>query len=306
MDSYSFIVNPAAGKGGGRRVVKVLKGWLRRQKLDHELSITEAPGHATEIAKKSTADVVVAVGGDGTVNEVANGLVGTSKALGILPTGSGNDLVRSIGISRNLEQAFSTLLKGTRWVIDTGTVKCSGESLSGHKASNVEPRTFLNGVGVGFDAVVAERTRHIQHFSGTTLYLIALFQAIWQYRCPQFTMQIDSSTISSKKFLIAIGNGKCVGGGFYLTPNARIDDGLLDIFVVDDLPVSRILALIPKVLQAKPVNAKGVSLMRASTVSISAPTRFFVHADGEIVGNGVQNVHVAIVKRSLNVIAEKL
>jgi diacylglycerol kinase (ATP) len=302
MDSYAFIINPAAGKGAGRKVVTSLKEWLSRVKLDHELSLTEGPGHATEIAQNSKAHVVVAVGGDGTVNEVANGLIGTGKTMGIMPTGSGNDLVRSIGISRNLERAFQTLLNGTRRVIDTGTVECP-PAIANHPG-NSKARHFVNGVGVGFDAAVAERTRHIKYVSGTPLYLIALFQTLWRYKSPQFTVQIDSSTTSSKKFLIAIGNGKCVGGGFYLTPDAVIDDGFLDVCFVDDLPIFSIIGLIPQIMRAKHRAARGITLLRARSISISSGTDFFVHADGEIVGNNVQSVRVAIDKESLRVITD--
>lgn len=304
MDSYAFIINPAAGKGAGRRVVATLKAWLSRVKLDHELSLTEGPGHATEIAHNSRAHVVVAVGGDGTVNEVANGLIGTGKTMGIMPTGSGNDLVRSIGISRNLERAFQTLLNGTRRIIDTGTVECPPANATSNHPGNSKPRHFVNGVGVGFDAAVAERTHHIKYVTGTALYLVALFQTLWRYKSPQFTIQIDSSTTSSKKFLIAIGNGKCVGGGFYLTPDAVIDDGFLDICCVDDLPILNIIGLIPEIMRAKHHDKRGITLLRGRSISISSPTEFFVHADGEMVGNNVQHVRVAIDKESLLVITD--
>ncbi len=302
VTQYIFIVNPKAGRGAGRRVVPSLERALKRLRLDYILAVTEGPGHAREIANSSKGQVVVAVGGDGTANEVANGLLGTGKIMGIIPTGSGNDLVRSLGIPRDLGKALQVLERGTLQTIDIGRVECAVTGAVAAQSGNSTDRYFVNAVGVGFDAAVAERTRHLKYVSGTALYLIALFQTLWKYRPPEFTMRTESAMASARKFLIAVGNGKCVGGGFYLTPDAEMDDGHFDTCTVDALSIPSIIRLIPKVLTANHRNSKGISLSTAREIMISSSDRFYVHADGELVGENVNEVRISLIKKGLQVI----
>jgi YegS/Rv2252/BmrU family lipid kinase len=301
VSKYYFIVNPAAGRGAGKRAIARVERLLEGSTLHRELVVTERQGHATVLAKQADADVIVSVGGDGTNNEIANALVGSSKAMGILPTGSGNDLIKSLGIPVDLQRAFNVLLHGRRRTIDVATVACYpiGSSLN---AAAEGCRYFVNGIGVGLDAAVAERTTHIQHLSGTLLYFVALLQALRRFKPPVIGIKHDGDFTSSRRFLVAVGNGRCAGGGFYLTPDAELDDGLLDVCVVDNVPLRNIIKLIPKVMTANHRNSNGISMFTSKIISIHSDQPLFVHADGEIVGRDVTRVEVAVQPGSLDVL----
>ncbi len=301
MSKYTFIVNPAAGKGKVRKVLVALSRQLKRRAVPHILTITESAGQATELSKNSTSDVVVAVGGDGTVNEVANGLMGSDKVLGIIPSGSGNDLVKSLGISRKFDGALDALLAERTKRIDAATVECKRHSANAPDVSFTR-RFFVNGVGIGFDAAVANRTNEMKFLSGIAVYVLAVFQTLGKYKAPLFEMTFDGVESKARKLLIAIGNGTCAGGGFYLTPRAKVDDGLLDICLLDDFAIPSIMMIMPKVMRGAHESSRGVKMQRARRISINAEDPFFVHADGEIVGRDVNSVEIAVVPDALNVI----
>jgi diacylglycerol kinase (ATP) len=302
VNRFTFIVNPVSGKGTGERAVKLLHREIRSKIATYELVLTEREGHATEIARDAPMGAVIAVGGDGTVNEVANGIVGTGKFLGIIPTGSGNDLTKSLNIPSKLSDAIDVLLKRNTSVIDVGTIRCSRQPGIRESAGNSGVRYFVNGAGIGLDAAVAEKTRHIRYLSGTTLYIAAVLRTLGKYRAHAFEISVDSVSKASKQLLIAIGNGTCAGGAFYLTPDAKLDDGILDLCYIGDMPIHRILRLMPLVMKGKHINSEGVSFEKGREISICSDTPFFVHADGEIVGREVNKVDIGILNRKLDVI----
>ena len=298
MSDYTFIVNPKAGRGASLRSVEPLERELRGHRLDYELIVTQKEGDATRIARDAASQIVVAVGGDGTVNEIVNGLIGTRKTLGVIPAGSGNDLTKSIGVPTNLVQAVQTLLRKRIRLVDIGTVTCSrGEGVGNHQG-----RYFVNGVGAGFDAAVAEKTRHIKHISGTLLYLVAVFRTLGSYEAPRFDVTVDGFHRAGKHLLIAVGNGRCAGGGFYLTPNAKVDDGQLDICLMDDMSVPKILQVMPRVMRGNHLGFKGVTFQVGRKISIGSEQKFFVHADGEMVGRRVNNVEIGLLEKAMSVI----
>ena len=302
MKQFTFIVNPAAGKGAGTRVFSSLLGELERRAASYEIVETTGPGHATEAARTASTSVVVSVGGDGTINEIANGITGSTKSLGIIPAGSGNDFIKSIGVPRRPLQALQTLLQGVTRQVDIGTVRCTPAKDGG---GNFPPRLFVNGVGVGFDAAVAARTREIPFLSGTALYVVAVLQTLGKYAPPNFKIQFDASSRDVRGLLIAVGNGQCAGGGFYLTPDAKVDDGLLDICSVDDKNIFQILSLMPRVMRGKHHNVPGVKFFREKRLTISADEPFYVHADGEIVGVNVRRVEIGMHSSRLSVISQR-
>jgi YegS/Rv2252/BmrU family lipid kinase len=302
MKKFTFIVNPVAGKGSGTKVFHSLQAELERRGIGYELVETTAPGHATEAGRAAVTPIVVSVGGDGTINEIANGITGSRKSLGIIPAGSGNDFIKSVGVPRKPLQALQTLLGGVTRPVDIGTVRCTPGRDGG---GNFEPRLFVNGVGVGFDAAVAARTREIPFLSGTALYVVAVLQTLGKYAPPDFRIEFDGSSRHVRGLLIAVGNGVCAGGGFYLTPEARVDDGLLDICSVDDKNIFQILSLMPRVMRGKHQNVPGVKFFKQKQLTISADETFYVHADGEIVGANVRRVEIGLHNSQLDVVSER-
>jgi len=300
MNRFTFIVNPEAGRGDGRRVFASLRGELESRGISYDSVMTTGPGHATEAARGASTPVTVGVGGDGTLNEIANGMAGSARALGIIPAGSGNDFIKSVGVPRRPVDALHVLLAGNVRRVDVGSVRCTQEKEGG---GNSAPRLFVNGVGAGFDAAVAARTKEIPLLGGTLLYLAAVFQTLGRYTAPAFRMEGEHARRDAPALLIAVGNGRCAGGGFYLTPDASVDDGLLDICAVDDKNVLEILKLMPRVMRGKHHDIPGVKFFRDTNFVITADTPFYVHADGEIVGVNVRRVELGLVKGNLNVIA---
>jgi YegS/Rv2252/BmrU family lipid kinase len=301
VNTYCFIVNPAAGKGKAAKAVATLKQEIYRRSLSAEICLTERRGHARLLAERTQSPVVVAVGGDGTVNEIVNGITGTEKTLGIIPAGSGNDLVKSLDIPTDLSAALDAVQSSRGRLIDAAVVRCSSQEPE-VVAGNSDRRYFVNGVGIGFDAAVAERTMSIKYLSGFALYLSAVFQTLGTYTAPNFRIWLDGEVTEGKHLLIAIGNGRCAGGGFYLTPNAAIDDGSLDVCLIEDRSVPSILRLMPRVMKGKHHESWGVRLTRAENIRVEADEPFYVHADGEVVGREVNNVEVSIHKQVLKVI----
>lgn len=298
---YTFIMNPMAGKGSGLRADEELEGLLRGSGLSYTVVYTEGAGDATLLARRSKSRVVVAVGGDGTINEVVNGIAGSERVMGIIPTGSGNDLVKSLGIPHAIGKALQVLKAGHVRTMDIGKVQTG--TLQNGSISYAPWRLFANGVGIGFDAAVARRVSEITYLRGTLLYLAAVLQIVGRYRSPEFSVQLDGKSWTGRELLMAVGNGRCAGGGFYLTPEATVADGLLDLTVVAHAPVWKILGLIPGVMGGKKVKRDFVRYMQGKELEATSSQRFNVHADGEIVGREVHGVRVGIEPGVLNVVS---
>jgi len=300
MSEFTCILNPCAGRGAAAKLFAPLQRLLNEQKVQHEFVMTTRQGEASDIARQATGPYVVAVGGDGTVNEVANGLIGSEKVLGVIPAGSGNDFVKMTGVTTKLHQALEKLLNRKTKRFDAGTVECSTTGAEGDVSAS--KRFFVNGVGIGFDAAVAARTQEMKHLRGTLLYIVAVLQTLGKYKSPNYTIRTDAGETTSKNLLIAIGNGTCAGGGFYLTPRAKIDDGLLDFCTIREIGIGRILQLMPLAMRGKHLSAKEVIYLSSKQIDVSADSGFFVHADGEIVGRNVRSVKVNVVSSALSVV----
>jgi YegS/Rv2252/BmrU family lipid kinase len=297
VPEYTFVINPVAGQGSAAKMQDFLERMLRRRGVSHEIQLTRGPGDATIIARGSTARVVIAVGGDGTINEVANGVVGSEKWIGVIPAGSGNDFIKSVEIPRNPGEALERLLNGSHRRIDVAFIACSGSS----SGTDAPGRFFVNGVGIGFDAAVAVKTKQIRFLTGVPLYLAAVFKVLGGYQSPDFKIFSDDQSISGRRLLIAVGNGACAGGGFYLTPDAVVSDGLLDVCLIDDIPVRTILKLLPTVLWGGHKKAPQAKFIRTRKIKAESSDKFYVHADGEIVGDRVSSVTIELFPEKLTV-----
>jgi diacylglycerol kinase (ATP) len=303
MEPITFILNPTAGKGKAERVWLRAKELLQMKEQPYELLRTSRRGEASSMAAGVRTARVVAIGGDGTIQEVANGVIGTDRALGILPAGSGNDLIKSLEIPQSTEAAVDIILTGRQRYVDVGRVRCSSEQNPDDSDGGFAERYFVNGVGVGFDAAVAARTQEIPWLTGTPLYLAAVFQTLGKYEAPLFSVTLDDQVFDSRNLLFAIGNGRCAGGGFFLTPEAAVDDGLLDVCSIKAASVRRILTLMPKALSGKHGEADEVNFYRTRSLRLSSPSAFYVHADGEVVARSARSVLVSVIPGGMRVLA---
>ncbi|MFQ5886821.1 MAG: diacylglycerol/lipid kinase family protein, partial [Anaerolineae bacterium] len=289
-----LIANPIAGRGRGREALPAAEEALRRQGLQFSTEVTSRPLEAMEIARRAAeegCELVVALGGDGTSHEVANGLLSSGNsevALGMIPIGNGNDFVESLDLPvTDLAAAVHRLRQGKVRVIDVG---------------RVNDRYFINNAGTGFDARVAIEALKIPFFRGFLLYFLAIFRTLPSYEIPTITANLDDQVVSMPMTLIVATNGRQYGGGFLITPDAKMDDGLLDICYARGLGRLGILRLLPEVMRGTHVDKEPVTMAKAKRVILDSPDPLPVHADGEIIYTDAHHLEIEIIPRRLRVI----
>jgi YegS/Rv2252/BmrU family lipid kinase len=285
----AFIVNPIAGRGRGGRIARRLPELLARRGIEGEILTSTRPREASELARRAarTHALVVAVGGDGTANEVLQGIAGTETVLGLVPVGSGNDLALALGIPSDLEEALDAIAAGRVIRIDLG---------------RFDDGWFANSLGLGFEAQVTVESRKIRRLRGFAIYLWAVVKALRALRCPELTVRADDRVLEGRRLLVCVGNGPRVGGGFYLTPEAQNTDGLFDVCLVDAMGRCAVLRTLPRALRGNHLGHPKVTLLRARRLEFSSPEGFPFHVDGEVVDERRRTLRVEIVPRALRVI----
>jgi len=279
------IVNPVAGAYSTRRKWPLISKLLERIGLSFDFEYTQGVGHAIELARAAASDgyrYLVAVGGDGTVNEVANGILrstaANNTALGIVSTGTGSDFVRSVGIPRRYPDACSCLTSQRRLSIDVGVVEyqSGGQTLR---------RFFVNTAGVGFDAAVVEKTERLpKYFGGTIPYLAGLVRTLFGYKNKPIVAEVGDEVVSGRMLDVVVANGGYFGGGMHVAPQAELGDSLLDVVIIGDMGKFELLKALPTVYKGTHVNHPKVSMKKASRIAITSPEPMLVYADGELLG----------------------
>lgn len=303
---YKIIVNPISGRGAGELAVPFIQQTLPGYGLDFDLARTERPWHAAELARQAALegyDVVVAVGGDGTANEVLNGLMQAkaehsaagSAVMGILSVGRGNDFAFGAGAPADLAAGCQALAQGQERCIDVGRV-VGGLYPQG--------RYFGNGVGIGFDAVVGFVALKIKRLQGLLLYLVAALQTIFlYYRAPLVRIEYDGQSFTQRSLMISVMNGRRMGGGFMMAPQARTDDGLFDLCIAAQVHRARILALIPRFVLGNQAAHKAVRTGRTRRIVVTAVEGALpAHADGETLCTEGQSLSMELLPQQINVI----
>lgn len=263
-----FIVNPKAGTNLQKHIRKSVDQHLDHRRFIYGIWHTEKAGHAAELARKAREEgyeIVVAVGGDGSINEVASELMHTDVALGIIPAGSGNGLAMHLGYGRDIDQAVRKLNTATIKSIDCGL-------LNG--------RPFINLAGIGFDGLVAKRMKGSQ-WRGFLPYFLRSVEAGLTYTAHQCTIETEDRTITGKCFVITVANGPMYGYNFQIAPDARLDDGLFSVVLFRDVPRWQYFAAIPSSLKGNIYDAGFVEHFAARRVKITSEGLNFVHIDGE-------------------------
>jgi diacylglycerol kinase (ATP) len=284
--STLMIVNPASGAGRtGRR----WPGWearLRAEGGKFDVEFTQEPGHASQLAKQAALDgyqTVVAVGGDGTLNETLNGLIENDQAvadvqLGLLPVGTGSDFARSINVPRHPLQAALHLLRAQPKLVDVGRIDCK----RGHEKVT---RYFINVAGLGFDGEVADRVNRAgRKGAGTLPYLSTLLVSLGTYHNKQVTITLDDRTFEGWMNSVVVCNARYFGGGMFIEPNARLDDGQLDVVILGDFNRLEVIANLPKIYRGTHLTHPKVSELRIRSMQVEAKERMFLQAEGELIG----------------------
>jgi YegS/Rv2252/BmrU family lipid kinase len=306
MRRHKIIANPSAGGGAAARAIPRLERLLTRCGLNLDIVCTAQPWHAAELAREAALDgydVVVAAGGDGTANEVLNGLMeakqtGTqAPALGVLSIGRGNDFAHGVGVPKDLEQACRVLVDGHRRVIDVGRV-VGGISPQG--------RYFGNCVGVGFDAIGTIEAAKLPRLGGFVSYFIAVLKTIFlYYRAPVSTVEYDGRTLTQPSLMISIMNGQRLGGGFMMAPDAEPDDGLFDLCIAHEVSRARMFSLIPDFLRGTQATQEPITTGRAAQVSITVVEGALpAQSDGEILCIDGQHLEIELLPLQIDVICQ--
>ena len=294
----TFILNPAAGRGKAKHIHAALKKELERSSLNYTFHLSTGPGDATTLASiaSATSSIVVAIGGDGTVNEVASGLVGTSAAMAVMSEGSGNDFGRIVNAPIHPKELLKLVMEPTIKKFDSGTIRLT------HGDGAVNERAFFNSIGLGFDAAVAKKVSSIKWLRGIPLYLSALLHTLAGYKPHLLSVTNNNETWQKNYFLLCIGNGKWEGGGFMLTPNARPDSGYFEVCGVTGDNILKVLPVLPSVMSGKHLGKKYIESFNTQSLIVESTSGFPVHGDGEIFGMNVKRVEISINPLSLSVV----
>lgn len=286
-----LIVNLMAAHGTMAKRWARVQEILRAENFEYDFALTERRGHATELARAALdagCESLVAVGGDGTLNEVVNGMIAEggkainpSAMLGVITSGTGADFVRTAGLPRDPLAAARHLAHATESrVIDIGEIVYRVDGQKVH-------RYFANVVGMGFDGEVIERTeRGGKRAGGTIPYLTTLVTTIFSYQNKDVTLRIDDKTVQGRMNSVIACNGRYFGGGMRVGPNATLDDGKLDVIVLGDFSVVEVLLNTPKIYNGTHLTHPKVSEYRGTTITVESKQRMLIEADGELIGEG--------------------
>jgi YegS/Rv2252/BmrU family lipid kinase len=286
-----LIVNPVAANGNMGKRFPQIEETLRAEHFEFDAAFTERRGHATEIARAALdagCDLIVAVGGDGTLHEVVNGMFGEggkainpNAILGVITTGTGGDFVRTVGLPRGMLAAAQHLARATTTrTIDIGEVT--------YRAGGKEARCyFANVTGMGFDAEVIEETeRGGKRGGGTIPYYTALLKTVSRYRNKDVTLQIDNQPLHGKMNSVVVCNGKYFGGGMCVGPNASLDDARFDVIIIGDFGTVELVLNTPRLYNGTILEHPKVSEHRAQAVAVESKQRMLIESDGELIGEG--------------------
>lgn len=266
---FKLIINPIAGGRKGKTLTEKVLERLKSWGISFEHEFSRYIGHATEIARQSVKrfDAVVAVGGDGTVNEVLNGIFGHNIPLGILPVGRGNDFFKTISPSRLIDVIIKPFIEIPKIeMVDVG---------------RINDRYFMNVAGVGFDALVATIAEPIR-FLGPIAYLGSALIGIMKNRGINLKLNIDGEKIDLNALLVAIANGKYFGGGMKIAPDASPWDGKFDVCLAEKVSNLEILKTLPKVYSGRHTYHPKIKMLKAEYVEISSNEKIPAEMDGEI------------------------
>ncbi len=291
---YLFIVNPIAGRGKSLVYIDKIKKYFCEEHEEVIIEITNRENHATEIAKSYCTKKdyhVFAIGGDGTINEVINGLVGTGSILSVIPCGTGNDFARSLYNNHTFDDYLTSLINGQSTYIDLAMVN---------------NRYYVNIASIGFDSEVVENARRfkkVRFLPSSLSYMISVVYTLFKFKSTHLKIDINGKIVEKKSILLACANGQCYGGGIYIAPKAKITDGELDICHVENCSLLKIISYIPKVANRTLHEVSEVSYDKCEKITVSSDDTFVLNVDGELFRTNLAEFR--IIPNGLNVMIPK-
>jgi YegS/Rv2252/BmrU family lipid kinase len=302
--AYKIILNPTAGNGNGKNALPQIEQLFTQNKVSFNLVLTERPGHGIELTRQAVKEgyeVIVAVGGDGTVNEVVNGLMESKlegaaiPPMGVLCVGRGNDFAGSVGIPEDIEGGFRALMAGNRRIVDVGRV-VGGKYPQG--------RYFANCVGVGFDAITTIEVHKLPRWGGYLAFMAAVLKTVFLYnKAPLARIEYDGNEITQRSLLISIMNGRRLGGGFIMAPNSLPDDGLFDLCIAEQMSSFEVIKMIPHFTRGDQATQPSIKTGQAAKISITAQDGPLpAQTDGEIICVDGSHLEVEVLPRQIEII----
>jgi diacylglycerol kinase (ATP) len=283
-----FIVNPISGSGKNNPLEKYIEEQFGNDKFTYKIIYTERAGHATELSKTAVAegtDIIVAVGGDGTVNETARAIIGTNCALGIIPRGSGNGLARHLKLPFNVKKGLESIATGNYISIDTATL---------------DDKVFLSIAGMGYDAHVAKKFAKAGT-RGFMTYFKIVSSDYKNYKPRKYKLILDGKTIKWTAFMVSFANSNQFGNNTSIDSSAKIDDGYIDVCIVRKVPMIRLPLVLPLLFMGKFDKSLYIEIIRAKEVTIIRKKGKAVHLDGDPYESGKQ-IEIKIHPLSLKII----
>lgn len=303
------------------RLVARLEALLNRNGVPHEIWRPATLSEAGDMARKaSTASpIVAAAGGDGTINAVSGGLLGTECRLGILPIGSGNDIARGLQIPRKLPAAVALLADGYRLLqsgkessgmnpaasirkIDAGVFDTVNETDAASDRLSRHEHHFINTLGFGFDGRVAWNASRMRFLRGKWKYLGGVLQSLFFYRGTDMTITADGETYSGRYLMTTVANGPFEGGGIHIAPRADPGDGLFDLVMIHDTGIFARIPLLLRVLLFGASDSTDIRLRQCRTVHVTSSRPVMAHADGEVISRGLTEFSATVRPAQLSVI----
>jgi YegS/Rv2252/BmrU family lipid kinase len=288
MKKIRFIINPIAGTGKHKKVETAINRVLDRTLFHYDIQYTLHPKHGIAISQDAIAenyDIVVAVGGDGTVNEVGTPLIGTNVTLAVIPTGSGNALARHLKISMNVESALKKINLLNIAKIDTA-------EMNSHK--------FIGVSGVGFDGYIAKLFSQVKK-RGFRSYIRLVSKEVFKYKPEEYTIRFDGKAIIQKAFLICVANSSEYGNSAQIAPGADIKDGYLDLCIISQFPLIKTPVITLKLFNQTINTSQYNEMFKIKSVKISKQGAIMAHIDGEPVDMG-NEIEIKINPLSLQII----
>lgn len=267
------IVNPVAGKTC--KHWPAIKKVLKEEEYDVDIQFTEERGHATVIAAEANGfDVIASVGGDGTLNEIVNGIMGKGVTVSVIPTGTANDFVKSAGLFTDCITAARNIFSENIRRIDVGSTTYDGGK-----------RYFIGVAGMGFDGLVSKTTSSIHKpKTGTIPYLLGVLKHLAEYKSIPVSLTVDNIALEQEVMFVDVANGKYVGCGMTIAPHAEVDDGLFDVIVIGNFGRIESLIRLPTLYRGTHLNNSRVGFFRGQHVELHSEEPLSIHVEGEYIG----------------------
>lgn len=285
-----FIINPISGGKKKQKIPALIDAYLDKSKFNSNYRFTEYVGHAAEIAEEAASksfDVIIAVGGDGTINEIAPKVMQSGKVLGILPFGSGNGLARFLKIPMNTKKAIELINSYHVKLIDTA------------KLNN---KHFFNMAGMGFDAHISavfagNKSRGLKGYVQLGL------REVISYKPQKYLIEIDGTAYKRDAVIVSVANSSQYGNNVHISPKSSLEDGLLDVCIIKPFPVYKLPVLAYQMLRATTHRSSMVEIIRGKNIKITREMEGYIHLDGEpfLIG---QNIEIDVEPLSLNILTK--